>query len=283
MLRGIAIAAAFAAVALGGAALAANEAEPPEPHHFSFDGPLGAYDMGAVQRGFQVYSQICSTCHSMEHLSYRNLGEPGGPFALYSVRNHQTGEMENRVGLPGGEHGEYVEVVNNPYVRAIAAGFQVPDIDQATGETTQRPARISDHFRKPFANEYAARAANNGALPPDLSVITEARAGGAQYVRSLLLGYTGETRGTQFVNNYFAGRLISMPPPLASDGLVTYSDGTRATRQQMATDVANFLQWAADPHMEARKSMGVQVIIFLLVLAGLLYLSYKAIWRGQSH
>jgi len=283
MLRGIAIAAAIAAVALGGAAFAANEAEPPEPHHFSFDGPLGSYDMGAVQRGFQVYSQICSTCHSMEHLSYRNLGEPGGPFALYSVRNHQTGEMEHRVGLPAGEHGEYVDVVNNPYVRAIAAGFQVPDIDQATGETTQRPARISDHFRKPFANEYAARAANNGAAPPDLSVITEARAGGAQYVRSLLLGYTGATRGTQYVNNHFAGHLISMPPPLASDGLVTYSDGTRATREQMATDVANYLQWAADPHMEARKTMGVQVIIFLLMLAGLLYLSYKAIWRGQSH
>jgi len=283
MLRGIAIAAVASATLLAGVAFAANEAEPPEPHHFSFDGPLGSYDMGAVQRGFQVYSQVCSTCHSLEHLAYRNLGEPGGPFALYRVRNHETGEMENRVGLPAGEHGEYVDVVNNPYVRAIAAGFQVPDIDQATGETTQRPARISDHFRRPFANEYAARAANNGALPPDFSSIVNARAGGAGYVRSLLLGYTGEQRGTQYVNNHFAGHLISMPPPLAADGLVTYSDGTRATREQMATDVSNFLEWAADPHMEARKSMGVQVLVFLLVLAGLLYLAYKAVWRGQSH
>lgn len=283
MLRGIAIAAVASAALLAGVAFAANEAQPPEAHHFSFDGPLGTYDMGAVQRGFQVYSQVCSTCHSLEHLSYRNLGEPGGPFAEYRVRNHQTGEMENRVGLPAGEHGEYVDVVSNPYVRAIAAGFQVPDIDQATGETTQRPARASDHFRKPFANEYAARAANNGALPPDLSVIVLAREGGAPYVRSLLLGYSGETRGTQYVNNHFAGRLISMPPPLASDGLVTYSDGTPATRQQMATDVATFLQWAADPHMEERKAMGVQVLAFLLVLSGLLYLAYKAVWRGQSH
>lgn len=283
MLRGIAIAAVASAALLAGVAFAANEAEPPEAHHFSFDGPLGSYDMGAVQRGFQVYSQICSTCHSLEHLAYRNLGEPGGPFALYRVRNHETGEMENRVGLPAGEHGEYVDVVNNPYVRAIAAGFQVPDIDQATGETTQRPARISDHFRRPFANEYAARAANNGALPPDFSSIVNAREGGARYVRSLLLGYTGEQRGTQYVNNHFAGHLISMPPPLAADNLVTYSDGTPATRQQMATDVANFLEWAADPHMEERKSMGVQVLVFLLVLSGLLYLAYKAVWRGQSH
>jgi ubiquinol-cytochrome c reductase cytochrome c1 subunit len=283
MLRGIAIAAVASGALLAGVAFAANEAEPPEAYPFSFNGPLGSYDMGAVQRGFQVYSQVCSTCHSMEHSSYRNLGEPGGPFALYRVRNRQTGEMENRVGLPPGEHGDYVDIVNNPYVRAIAAGFQVPDIDQATGELTQRPARASDHFRMPFANEFAARAANNGALPPDLSVIVSAREGGAPYVRSLLLGYTGETRGSQYLNNYFAGHLISMPPPLAADGLVTYSDGTRATRQQMATDVATFLQWAADPHMEERKAMGVQVMAFLLVLSGLLYLAYKAVWRGQSH
>ncbi len=283
MLRGIAIAAVLAGVALGGAALAANEARPPKAVHFSFQDPLGSYDMAAVQRGFQVYAQICSTCHSMEHLAYRNLGEPGGPFAEYRVRNRQTGEMESRVGLPAGEHGEYVDVVNNPYVRAIAAGFQVPDIDQATGEVTQRPARPSDHFRKPFANEFAARAANNGALPPDLSVITLARSGGAAYVFSILTGYTGRTRGAQYFNDYFPGRLISMPPPLASDGLVTYSDGTRATREQMARDVATYLQWAGDPHMETRKSMGVQVLIFLLVLSGLLYLAYKAVWSGKSH
>jgi cytochrome c1 len=283
MWRRLTLAAALTAVALGGVAFAANEARPPKDVHFSFDSPLGSYDMGAVQRGFEVYSQICSTCHSMDHLSYYNLGAPGAPFAMYRVRNHETGEMEARVGLPAGEHGEYVEIANNPYVRAIAANVQMPDIDEATGEATQRPGRISDHFHRPFANEAAARAANNGALPPDLSVIPLAREGGAHYVYSILTGYTGETRGTQYVNDYFPGRLISMPPPLSGDGLVTYSDGTRATRDQMAHDVVTYLQWAADPHMEERKAMGVQVIAFLLVLSGLLYLAYKAVWRGESH
>jgi ubiquinol-cytochrome c reductase cytochrome c1 subunit len=282
MLRGLGIAAVTAA-ALAGVAFAANEAKAPIDHHFTFNGPLGSYDMSAVQRGFEVYSQICSTCHSMDHLSYRNLGEQGGPFAMYRVLNRHTGEMENRVGLPPGEHGEFVEVVNNPYVRAIAAGVQIPSIDPNTGEQTTRPGLISDHFHRPFANETAARAANNGALPPDLSVIVLAREGGADYVRSILTGYTGQTRGAQYYNDYFAGRLISMPPPLSGDGMVTYTDGTRATRAQMATDVVTYLQWAADPHMVERKSMGIQVLAFLLVLTGLLYLAYKAVWRGQSH
>jgi cytochrome c1 len=283
MLRRITIAVAAAAALAGGVAFAANEAKPPMAHHFSFDGPLGSYDMGSVQRGFQVYYQVCSTCHSMDHLSYRELGEEGGPFAMYSVRDEATGEMHKRVGLPAGEHGEFVQVTDNPYVRAFANNVQIPDIDPATGEATTRAGRITDHFRRPFANESAARAANGGALPPDLSVITLARAGGAGHVRSILLGYTGQTHGAQYVNDYFAGRYISMPPPLSVDGQVTYSDGTVATKQQMATDVANFLQWAADPHMEERKSMGIQVLIFLLVLTGLLYVAYKQVWKGESH
>lgn len=283
MFRRLTIAAAAAAALIGGVAFAANEAKPPMPHHFSFEGPLGSYDMASVQRGFQVYYQVCSTCHSMDHLSYRELGEEGGPFALYHVRDEKTGETHNRVGLPSGEHGEFVQVTDNPYLRAIASAVQIPDVDPATGEPTTRAGRITDHFRRPFANEIAARASNGGALPPDLSVITLARPGGAGYVRSILLGYTGQTHGAQYVNDYFAGRYISMPPPLATDGQVTYSDGTNSTKVQMATDVANFLQWAADPHMEERKSMGIQVLIFLLVLTGLLYVAYKQVWKNESH
>jgi ubiquinol-cytochrome c reductase cytochrome c1 subunit len=283
MLRRLTIAAFAAAALIGGVAFAANEAKPPKPYHFSFDGPLGAYDMAAVQRGFQVYSQVCANCHSMDHLSYRELGEEGGPFAMYRVRNKQTGEMAARVGLPAGEHGEFVQVTDNPYVRAIAEAVQIPDNDPQTGEATTRAGRITDHFRRPFANEIAARASNGGALPPDLSVIALAREGGVHYVRSILLGYTGQTRGAQYENDYFAGRYISMPPPLPADGLVNYADGTAATREQMATDVANFLQWAADPHMEERKSMGVEVLIFLIVLTALLYVAYKQVWKGEHH
>jgi len=283
MLRRLTIAAVAAAALVGGVAFAANEAKPPMEHHFTFEGPLGAYDMASVQRGFQVYYQVCSTCHSMDHLAYRQLGEEGGPFAMYRVRDEKTGESHNRVGLPPHEHGEFVQVTDNPYVRAIAAGVQIPDTDPATGEPTTRAGRITDHFRRPFANETAARASNGGALPPDLSVITLARNGGAAYVRSILLGYNGETHGAQYVNEYFPGRYISMPPPLAADGQVTYSDGTTSTKEQMATDVANFLQWAGDPHMEERKSMGVQVILFLLVLTALLYVAYKAVWKNESH
>lgn len=280
MLRVLSAAAAVVAVSMG-IAFAASEAEHPENHPFSFESPLGSYDMGAVQRGFQVYSQVCSTCHSMDHLAYRHLGEEGGPFALYMVRNHETGAMEPHVGRP--EHGgAFVDVTDNPYVRAIAAAATISDIDPNSGQMTDRPGRISDRFRRPFPNEIAARASNGGAYPVDLSVITSARHGGADYIRSLLIGYTGEVEGTLYHNRYFPGRKIAMPPPLA-EGAVAYSDGTPTTVEQYATDVATFLQWAADPHMEERKRTGFVVMAFLLVLAGLLYLAYKQVWRGESH
>jgi cytochrome c1 len=271
-------------VALAAApAHAVTEAEHPHDHPFSFDSPVGNYDMGAVQRGFAVYRQVCASCHSMNDLAYRHLGERGGPFAAYRVRNHETGAEEVRIGLPAGAHGaDFVDVTDNPFVRAIAAEVQVADIDPNTGEDIERSGRISDRFRAPFRNETAARAANGGAYPPDLSVITLARHGGADYIRALLLGYTGESRGVQYMNPYFAGGLISMPPPL-SEGIVTYDDGAEATVDQMATDVTTFLQWAADPHMEARKSLGLQVLAFLIVLSALLYLAYKQVWRGESH
>jgi len=283
MLRRLIIAAA-ALCALGTApAMAAGDAHHPEEHAFSFEGPFGTYDMGAVQRGFAVYKQVCSSCHSMSHLSYRHLGERGGPFAAYQVRNHETGELEVVLGMPAEAHGAtFVDINDNPFVRAIADDVMIAEIDRSTGETVERAGRASDRFRSPFANEFAARASNGGAYPPDLSVINAARHGGAEYIRSLLMHYTGEEEGGKYVNHYFPGGLIGMAPPL-SEGILDYEDGTPATVAQMSTDVATFLQWATDPHMEARKSLGFQVLAFLLILTVLLYIAYKQVWRGQKH
>ncbi|MDX2276810.1 MAG: cytochrome c1 [Hyphomonadaceae bacterium] len=284
MLRRLIFAVAALSAVAAGPALAAGDAEHPHDYNYSFDSPLGGYDMGAVQRGFAVYRQVCAGCHSMNMLAYRHLGERGGPFAAYSVRNHETGESEVRIGAPADAHGaKFVEVTDNPFVRAIASEVQVNDIDPNTGQEMQRPGRISDHFPSPFPNEAAARASNGGAYPPDLSLIVSARHGGANYITSLLMGYTGEMRGTLYENPYFPGRYIAMPPPIAADDLVAYDDGTAATREQMAHDVSTFLAWAADPHMEQRKRLGVQVLAFLLVLSGLLYLAYKHVWRNESH
>jgi ubiquinol-cytochrome c reductase cytochrome c1 subunit len=284
MLRRLTFAFAALIAAAAGPAFAAGDAEHPHNYNFSFDSPTGGYDQGAVQRGFVVYRQVCASCHSMNMLAYRHLGERGGPFAAYRVRNHETGEHEIRIGVPHGAHGaEFVEVTDNPFVRSIASEVQITDLDPNTGQPIDRPGRISDHFKAPFPNEAAARASNGGAYPPDLSMIVSARHGGANYIASLLTGYTGEQRGTQYINPYFAGHLISMPPPLSGDGLVTYDDGTEATREQMAHDVSTFLAWASDPHMEQRKQLGVQVLAFLIVLSVLLYLAYKHVWRNESH
>lgn len=281
MLRALSAAAAVVVAAVG-VAFAAAEAEHPHDYPFSFDSPVGAYDMASVQRGFQVYNQVCAACHGLDHLSYRHLGEEGGPFAVYEVRDHETGEMTMQVGRP--EHGgRFVDVVDNVYVRAIAEQATITDIDPNTGQPVDRPGRISDRFRNPFPNEIAARAVNGGAYPPDLSVINFARHGGADYIRSLLIGYDGEVDGTLYHNPYFPGGWIAMPPPLG-EGVVPYTDPeVPQTPEQYATDVAHFLQWAADPHMEERKRMGIVVLAFLLVLAGLMYLAYKQVWRGESH
>src|SRR5262245_29484721 len=281
MVRALTAAAAAVLITAAGAAFAAGDAQPPRNHAFSFESPIGGYDMGAVQRGFQVYSQVCSTCHAMDHLAYRHLGERGAPFALYSVRNHETGETTQRFGSP--EHGgRFIQVTDNPYVRSIAAAVTISDIDPNTGQPADRPGRISDHFRRPFPNEIAARAANGGAYPPDLSVITSARSGGADYVYSILTGYTGASEGTLFENPYFPGHRIAMPPPL-HDGAVPYADGSPTTVDQYAADVANFLQWASDPHLVARRQLGIVVVVFLGVLSLLLWLSYKQVWRNESH
>ena len=283
----LALAATFAlgvGVIAAGPAYAVATAEHPHDYKFSFEGPTGSYDMAAVQRGFGVYAQVCASCHSMNHLAYRHLGERGGPFAAYRVRNHETGEAELRIGAPAGAHGaRFVDVTDNPYVRSIAEAVQIADIDPNSGQPIDRPGRISDHFKAPFPNEAAARASNGGAYPPDLSEITFARHGGADYIHALLTGYSGEMQGALWVNPYFPGHLIGMPPPLVAEGQVTYDDGTVATVEQMSVDVATFLQWAGDPHMEQRKQTGLQVLGFLLILSVLLYLAYKQVWRNESH
>jgi ubiquinol-cytochrome c reductase cytochrome c1 subunit len=245
--------AAMALVVLSIAPLSAGAADesPPLPHQsWSFDGVFGTYDRAAQQRGFQVYKEVCSTCHPVKHLYFRDLADIG-----YS-------EDE---------------------VKAIASTYQVtneqPD-DQ--GQMYQRPGRPSDPIPGPFPNDQAARAANNGALPPDLSMIVKAREGGPDYVFGILNGYKDPPPGFNmmtgmYYNEYFPGHQIAMPPPL-SDNAVTFADGTSATVPQMAHDVVTFLTWAAEPNLEARHRTGFKVILFLIIAAGVFYATKRKIW-----
>ena len=257
------------------AAMAAEKAKHPADYEFSFEGPFGQFDSQQLRRGYHVYSQVCSACHGMRQLDFRHLGMEGGPFHEFDVDG--DGEPET-----------FDNPNDNPAVRAIAAQYMVEDGPDEYGDMFERPGRPSDDFPYPFANEQQARAANGGAYPPDLSVITKARHGGAEYIRSLLLGYDYETpvdvelRPGQYYNPYMSGGVIAMPPQLF-EGLVEYEDGTEATPEQMATDVAAFLAWAGEPHMEARKRMGLMVMIYLLVLAGLIYAAYRQVWRNVKH
>ena len=286
----------------------AKHAHPPEGG-WPFEGVFGQFDQDSVQRGYQVYREVCASCHSMDLLSYRNLGQPGGPFYDSDY--------------PANE---------NPLVKAFAAEDEVYGGVDEVGEPIYRPATPADRFRAPYANDNAARAANNGALPPDLSVITKARHGGASYIYSLLVGYPEgfdadgnlefpladdghhgeegehgeehELHGTltqplgQYYNPYMAGDttpqwdgdprhvppggFLAMPPQL-TDGRVEYLDGTEATVEQMAADVAQFLAWAGEPKQGNRKSAGLKVIAFLSILALLLWFSYHQIWRDVEH
>ena len=263
------------------AAAAKTHVEEPEHPGFSFDGPLGKFDQGSLQRGFKIYSEVCSSCHSMNLMYYRNLAQPGGPFF----------------------DPKYPNPNDSPYTKAISADVKVPDIDQDTGDAIQRPATPADHFRAPFPNEAAARASNGGALPPDLSVIAKAREEGPNYIYSLLSGYRDPPKGLtvpagKYYNPYFPGDLasfwsgpkdkvpkggfISMPFQLTPNR-VTYDDGTKATTVQEAHDVATFLDWASDPMQEQRKETGLAVMIYLVVFAGVVYGSYRAIWRNVAH
>lgn len=289
---------------------------------WAFEGPLGELDMASVQRGYQVYREVCASCHSMRLMHYRNLGEPGGPF--YDP--------------------EYPNANDNPLVKAFAAQDEILSTEpNDVGDYEYRPARTSDPFKSPYPNEQAARAANGGAYPPDLSVITKARHGGASYIYSLMTGYPeedvisthtvetegedGETVSTpetvidvaemevfshgdhhyegeliqplgQYYNPYFAGDtsaqwqgdprhappggFLAMPPQL-TEGRVSYLDGTEATVEQMARDVAAFLQWAGEPKQTQRKSTGFAAMIYLAILAVLLWFSFHRIWRKVEH
>ena len=219
---------------------------------WSFEGIFGTFDRSSLQRGYQVYQEVCSGCHSIQHLSYRNLSEKGGPeFSLDEAK-------------------------------AIAAQFEVTDGPNDEGEMFTRPRRLSDKFVNPFPNIQAATAANGGAYPPDMSVLVKARKGGADYIYSLLLGYEEVPAGYElddgvYYNKYMPGNKIMMSKPL-SEGAVEYSDGTQATETQMAKDVVNFLTWAAEPNLEARHKMGFKVFIFLITLLILVYFSKQKIW-----
>ena len=219
---------------------------------WSFKGLFGKFDRGSLQRGYQVYTEVCSSCHSMKYLSYRNLAEKGGP--------------------------EFTEA----QAKAIAASFEVKDGPNADGEMFTRPGRPSDKFVSPYPNVQAATAANGGAYPPDMSVLVKARKGDSNYIYSVLMGYEDAPAGFQlddgvYYNKYMDGKKIKMSNPL-SDGIVTYADGTPATESQMAKDVTTFLTWTAEPHLERRHKMGVKVVIFLSIFSLLVYLSMKRIW-----
>ena len=241
---------------------------PPEPtaeHEFHLepkelalqsDGPFGTFDKQQLQRGFQVYKEVCAACHSLNLVTFRDL--------------HALGYSEAEV-------------------KAIADQWpiEVPSVNPDTGEVATRKAIPSDRFPDPYPNETAARAANNNALPPDLSLITKARHDGSNYVASLLLGYQNPPSDVQVppglhFNPYFANLNIAMPSPLTADGQVTYADGTPATRDQMARDVTAFLTWTAEPKLEVRRSWGMAVVPFLIFATILAWFSYKNIWADEK-
>jgi len=244
------IAASF--LSLGAASIAYGEGDQKPPHKvsWSFDGIFGQVDKQAAQRGFQVYKEVCSACHSLNRVAFRNLQDLG------------FSEAE---------------------VKALAASYQINDGPNDNGDMFQRPGKPSDYFPAPYANENAGRALHNGALPPDLSLIVKARHDGPNYIHSLLTGYGPAPSDVQLsdgqnYNPYFPSGKLMMPPPL-SDGQVTYSDGTSATVDQMASDVVNFLQWAAEPEMEARKEMGLKVLVYLAIFTAFMYVAKRNIWR----
>ena len=219
---------------------------------WNFKGLFGKFDRGALQRGYQVYTEVCASCHSMKYLSYRNLSDEGGP--------------------------EFSET----QAKAIAASFEVTDGPNADGEMFLRPGKLSDKFIMPYENVKAAQAANGGAYPPDMSVFIKARGDGADYIYSLLQGYEAPPSGMTldegvYYNKYMYGNKIRMASPL-SEGIVEYADGTEATIEQMSKDITSFLMWTAEPHLEARHKMGFKAIVYLIILTILVYLSMKKIW-----
>ncbi len=229
--------------------VAASDAEKPMKYDFSFNGIFGSIDKNSAQRGLQVYTEICASCHGLKHLSYRNLEEIG---------------------------------YNKDQINEYAKQFELNDIPDAEGEIRKRKAIYSDKFVEPYTNYELAKASNNGAYPPDLTLIVKARKDGANYLRSLLLGYEetpeGFDVGEGYYNKYMPGKIIAMPQPLYGED-VEYQDGTKASLEQEIVDVVTFLTWAAMPEIETRKSSGIKVLIFLVVMTLFFFLSYRKIWK----
>ncbi len=282
MLRKIFAAATLAGlVAMAAPAVAGSTRETLKEVHWSFESPFGQYDQAQLQRGFKIYKEVCSACHSLNQIAFRNLGDKGGPFW-------------NPKYTPN----------DNPVVKAIAKDYQIADIDSDSGDAIKRPGVPADYFPSPFSNAAAARAANGGAVPPDMSLLAAAREGGPAYIYSVVTGDgTDAPAGLTIpdgkyydpwmsgdVSSYFKnpghkvpkGGFIAMPPPLIADR-VTYDDGTKATIEQEGKDISAFLQWASDPHMEERKTLGLSVMIFLFLFSGVIYASYRTIWRNVGH
>jgi ubiquinol-cytochrome c reductase cytochrome c1 subunit len=216
---------------------------------WSFSGPLGTYDKAAMQRGFQAYQEVCAGCHSLDLIAFRNLADLG---------------------------------YNEAEIKAIAAEYDIEDGPDDDGEMFTRPGRPADRFPAPYANNQAARASNNGALPPDLSLIVKARANGANYLYSLLTSYGETPAGTEVpdgmhYNAAYSGKMIAMPQPLYGDD-VSYADGADSSAEGIAADLVQFLAWTAEPKMETRKRTGVATMLFLLVLVGFSYRAMKVIW-----
>ena len=262
----------------GGTEVSEHETPVPPRQDWSFAGAFGKFDTGQLQRGFRVFREVCSNCHSANDLAFRNLGDAGGP---------QFSEGQ---------------------VKALAAEYKVKDGPNDSGDMFERPGRPSDHWPAPFANANAARAANGGGLPPDMSVLAKARdvhnpfpkfilnalpllsyqEGGPDYIASLLTGYSDppadvKLESGQYYNHFMPGGKIAMPPPLTADGQVEYSDGTPATKEQYAKDVSAFLMWVAEPKLDQRKRTGFRVVLFLIILSALLYATKRRVWAGIAH
>jgi ubiquinol-cytochrome c reductase cytochrome c1 subunit len=255
-MRKLVIAAAAAAAFAALTPAQAAEAVKVPDQKWAFDGPFGTFDRASLQRGFQVYKEVCASCHSLNLIHYRDLGPPG-------------------IGGSGGLG------FNADEVKAIAAEVEVSDLNDK-GEVVQRPGLPKDRFKAPFPNPLAAAAANNGATPPDLSLMVKAREGGADYVYAVLIGYSDPPTGVTLMegmnyNKFFPGHQIAMPKPLNADQ-VTYADGTKASEEQLAHDVVSFLAWAAEPELEARKRLGLKIVLFLVIVSALLYVAKRKIW-----
>jgi ubiquinol-cytochrome c reductase cytochrome c1 subunit len=233
----------------------------PKEVSFSFDGPFGKYEPAQLQRGFKVYQEVCAACHSMKLVAFRSLAGLG---------------------------------FTDPEVKAIAKNWstKVPTINDKTGDPTTRDATPADFIPPNFANDVAARANNNNALPPDMSLLAKAREDGPHYIYSILTGYEKPPANLPkdnqpgpglYYNPYFANLNFSMPPPLVADGQVTFDDGTPATKDQMAKDVSAFLMWAAEPNLDRRHASGIAVMIFLILGTVLAYMSYRNVWLGEKH